>query len=161
MPLRFPYLPLPTHQPVLSLGGAKVRHRPVLAIWLSGPSGTQAFNACVDSACDDTIFPQALAVKLGIDSTGAVQGEARTLGGTAIPHWYSRVSLRITDGIEECKWEAIVGFADVPMRWGLLGHAGFLDFFDTELLGARRETTLTPNSVFPGQHTIVNPPPPP
>jgi len=57
----------------------------------------------------------------------------------------------LSDGIEAYEWEAIVGFIDKPLHWPLLGHAGFLDFFDVNLLGHGRETILTPNPAFPGQ----------
>jgi hypothetical protein len=67
---------------------------------------------------------------------------------------YATVTLRITDGLEAFEWPAIVGFVDLPLRWALLGHAGFLDFFDIELRGARREVAITPNSSFQGQRTI-------
>jgi hypothetical protein len=38
-----------------------------------------------------------------------------------------------------------------PLRWALLGHTGFLEFFDVQLLGARREVILFPNQAFAGQ----------
>ena len=51
------------------------------------------------------------------------------------------------------------GFVDLALRWALLGHAGFLDFFDTELRGSRREVVMTPNRLFPGAR-ILQPTPP-
>jgi hypothetical protein len=60
----------------------------------------------------------------------------------------------VSDGLETCEWSATVGFVDLPLRWALLGHAGFLDFFDAELRGAKREVVITPNRQFPG--SIVN-----
>jgi hypothetical protein len=62
------------------------------------------------------------------------------------------VTLRVSDGYEMCEWQTTVGFVDLPLRWGLLGHAGFLNFFDTDLRGSRREVFLTPNSGFVGTH---------
>lgn len=55
----FPYIPLPTQRPIPSLGGAKVRHRPLIPIQLMGAPGAAASlvrDGCVDSASDDTIF---------------------------------------------------------------------------------------------------------
>ena len=123
----FPYLPLPTRQPVPSLGGAKVRYRPVIGARLFGPLGSRPYDGCLDSASDDTIFPRSLARSLGIDLTGTPQGEARPVGGIVILYLYARVTLRVTDGWEQCEWEATVGFADLPLRWALFGHAGFLE----------------------------------
>lgn len=84
--------------------------------------------------------------------TGAPQGEACPIGGTVLSYVYAPVTLRVTDGIEACQWQTTVGFVDLPLRWALLGHAGFLDFFDADLRGARREVFLAPNALFSGTH---------
>lgn len=156
--MRFPYLPLPTRGPIPSLGGARLRFRPLIAVRLFGPNGSRLFDGCLDCASDDTIFPRFLARSLGIDLSGAPQGEARPVGGIAIPYLLTQLPLRVTDGKEQCDWLATVGFADLPLRWALLGHAGFLNYFDTQLLGARREAILNPNSSFHGQHVFLRPP---
>ena len=154
----FTYMPLPTKGPVPSLAGAMVRHRPILGVF--GPLGLRFHDGCVDCAADDTIFPLTLARKLGIDLTGALQGEAHPVGGVVVPYVYAAVTLRVSDGMETCEWQATVGFGDLPLRWALLGHAGFLNFFDTDLRGARREVFIAPNSLSPGAHTIHRTPPP-
>jgi hypothetical protein len=150
----FPYLPLPTRAPIPSLGGAAVRHRPGVPIRIFGPLGSRLYDGCLDSASDDTIFPLWLTRKLGIDLSRASQGEAQPVGGMIIPYSYVAVTLRLSDGAETWEWPATVGVVDLPLRWALLGHAGFLDFFDTELRGGRREVFLKPNSLFPGTHTL-------
>jgi hypothetical protein len=45
----------------------------------------------------------------------------------------------------------VSGPGHTPLRYSLLGHAGFLQFFDAEFRGADQEVVLTPNSSFPGQ----------
>ncbi len=149
----FPYLPLPTKGPVPSLGGACVRYRPIVPVRVIGPSAARFFDGCLDCASDDTIFPLSLARTLGIDVTGAAQGEAHPVGGIRIPYWFAVVTLRLSDGIASYEWQATVGFIDLPLRWALLGHAGFLDYFDTDLRGARREVFMRPNALFPGAPT--------
>jgi len=156
----FPYLPLPTKAPVPSLGGAMLRYRPIISVRVFGPLGARLLDGCVDCGSDDTIFPLSLARKLGIDLTGAPQGEAHPVGGTIVPYAYAAATLRVSDGVGTCEWKATVGFVDLPLRWALLGHAGFLDFFDTDLRGARREVFITPNPLFPGAHTIQRAPSP-
>jgi len=156
----FTYMPLPTKGPVPSLGGAMLRYRPIVPIGVFGPLGLRFLDGCVDCGADDTIFPLSLARKLGIDLTGAPQGEAHPVGGTIVPYLYASVTLRITDGLEICEWQAMVGFVDLPLRWALLGHAGFLDFFDAELRGARREISIAPNSLLPGTHSTQQTPTP-
>ena len=148
----FAYMPLPTKGPVPSLGGTMMRYRPIVPVGVLGPLGVRLVDACVDCGSDDTIFPMSLARKLGLDLTGAPQGQSHPVGGAIVPYVYAAVSLRLSDGAETCEWQATVGFVDLPLRWALLGHAGFLDFFDTELRGARREVFITPNNAFPGTH---------
>lgn len=155
--MRFPYLPLPTRRPVPSLGGRQFRFRPVLPVRLFGPNGSRVYDGCLDSASDDTIFPQALARVLGIGLDGAPLGQARPVGGLAIPYRYAKLTLAVSDGHDRCEWEAMVGFADIPLRGALLGHAGFLEYFDTELRGNRREAILTPNPSFSGKRTVFPP----
>jgi hypothetical protein len=114
---------------------------------------SRIYDGCLDCASDDTIFPLSLARKIGIDLKGAPQGEAHPVGGLSIPYAYAIVTLCLSDGLETCEWQATVGFVDLPLRWALFGHAGFLDFFDTELRGAGRNVTIAPNSSFSGRHT--------
>ncbi|MBI3468136.1 MAG: hypothetical protein HY000_34450 [Planctomycetes bacterium] len=150
--MRFPYLALPTRQPIYPLAGARVRHRPIVPVRIIGPLGSRLRDGSLDSGSDDTLLPRHLARRLGIDMQGAPQGEAKPIGGPSIPYHYATVTLLVTDGRETCQWEATVGFIDAPLRWAVLGHAGFLQFFDTELHGARREAILNPNASFPGHH---------
>jgi hypothetical protein len=158
--VKFPYLALPTRRPVYHLGGNRVRHRPIVPIRIIQPQLSPPIDGCVDSAADDTLFPVRLAVRLGIDLAGAPQGEVRPVGHGPLAVKYARLTLLVTDGFESCVWDAIVGFADFPLRWPLFGQAGFLQFFDVELRGARQETVLSPNSSFQGQHVIHTPRPP-
>ena len=149
-----PYLPLPTKNPVPSLGGVMVRYRPIVPVRLFGPLGSRLFDGCLDCAADDTIFPLSLARRLGIDLNGAPQGAAHPVGGMVIPYWYAAVTLRLSDGVETREWQATIGFVDLPLRWALLGHAGFLNFFDADLRGARREVFISANTLFAGTRTI-------
>lgn len=158
--MRFPYIGLPTRRPIVPLGGSSVRHRPLVAIQARGPSGARSLSATLDSGSDDTLLPAYLAPRLGIDLSHALEGEAGTVGGPSIPYRYATIRIRLSDGYEECDWEAIVGFVAAPMRWAILGHAGVLQYFDVLFLGSRREALLTPNASFPGRHVIYRPPPP-
>jgi hypothetical protein len=156
--MRFRYAPLATRLPIYPLGGALVRHRPLLAIEIAGPLGSRVLDASVDSGADDTLFPEYLAPRLGVDLAKAPEGgEGRAVGGAPIAYRYAFVTLRLTDSYEECQWEAIAGFVAAPMRWPVLGHAGVLQYFDVQLLGARHEVIFTPNPSFAGRHLILRP----
>jgi hypothetical protein len=78
--MRFPYVALPTRRPVYPLGGTLVRHRPLVAVQVRGPSGARSFSATLDSGSDDTLLPTYLAARLGIDLAHAPTGEAGTVG---------------------------------------------------------------------------------
>lgn len=59
------------------------------------------------------------------------------------------MKLRITDGLQEAyEWNATVGFLSTRLNYQLLGHAGFLQFFDAEFQGADRQVVLKPNQNF-------------
>jgi hypothetical protein len=158
--MRFAYLAQRSVRPIASLGGSQIRHRPILPIHLIGPSGSQLLAASLDSGSDDTLFPLHVAARLGIDLANAVEGEARSVGGPAVRYAYAPALLRLADGSEACEWRAIVGFVAAPLRWAILGHAGFLQFFDVQLLGERREVLLAPNSSFTGRHVVRRSPSP-
>jgi hypothetical protein len=143
---------------VPSLGGASLRYRPIVPIRAFGPLGSRLIDGCVDCGSDDTIFPLSVARKLAIDLQGAPQGQAHPIDGTVVAYHYATIMLRLSDGLESFEWSATVGFVDLPMRWALLGHAGFLDFFDAKLRGQQREISLIPNSAFPGVIQPASPP---
>jgi hypothetical protein len=117
-------------------------------------------DACIDSAADATVFPPHWATRLGIDLGAAPKGQAQAVGGAIIHVSFAPVTLLLSDGYETCQWDTVVGFSAAPMRWALLGHSGFLEFLDVQLLGARREALLSPNAAFAGQHFTVTSPTP-
>jgi hypothetical protein len=155
--VKFTYMPLPVRQ---KQPGAISRHRPIVPIHVLAPRMLPPLDACIDSAADDTIFPPHWATRLAIDLGSASQGQAQVVGGSVIQIRFAQVTLLLSDGYETCEWDATVGFSATPLRWALLGHAGFLEFFDVQLLGARREAVINPNTAFLGQHFAVPKTPP-
>lgn len=152
--MRFPYQAKRVRQPVYPLGGSNIRHYPLVPVILIGLNGGWVRDCLLDSDADDTLFPEAAAVALGIDLTGAPTGNATQVGGAAVQYSYAPATLRVSDGKESCEWPAIIGFTKCPLRWPLLGQTGFLRFFDLMLFGASQEIVLTPNADFSGRHMI-------
>ena len=101
-------------------------------------------------AADDTVFPEEIAAKVGLNLTNAPQGSASGVGMGTVPLRYAIVGLRITDGRETREWRAWVGFTAAPLRRPLLGFAGFLQFFEASFRGDREEVELTINALYPG-----------
>ncbi len=153
--MRFRYFAQQVHQPIYSLGGTSIRWQP-LACTLVGLTRPQlALDCLADSAADDTILPLRIAHRLGLDLSTAPVGSARSVGGAVQTYRYAPVLLRLSDGVETCEWQAVVGFLDLPMRQGLLGQAGFFQFFDVTFFGAAREFTVFPNTNFSGAYQHV------
>ncbi len=150
--LRFLYTPVNLHKPSPALGGVHVRHIPLLLVGVTGHLGPVARHLRLDSGADDTILPLSMATALGLDLTCAPTAEAESASGNVVRYPCTRVTLRISDGVEFCSWDAVVGFVSTPRRTGLAGLAGFLNYFDAEFFGDSHEFTLQPNTAFPGQH---------
>src|SRR5262245_23396883 len=108
--MRFPYTPFPTRRPVYPLGGIAVRHLPTRAIPVLGPSGDSAEHAPLDTGAGDTIFSERVAQALGLDLSHAPWGASNPVGGPALRYRYAPVTMRLSDGVETCVWQAIVGF---------------------------------------------------
>jgi hypothetical protein len=150
--MRFPYMAKPLRAPIYSLGPATQLHLPVIPVTLITPSGRRFIDGLIDSASTDAVFPVHVAAQVGIDLTNAPVGQGSQAGGSALAFRYAAVRLRIADAQEAYEWDAIVGFLNSPGKpYALLGHAGFLNFFDVQLRGAAKETIVDPNAAFPGQ----------
>jgi hypothetical protein len=144
---------VPVLRSIPSLGGGRLRHRPIKAVLLTGSAASRLFDGLLDTGADDTVFAEAIATIVGVDLT---QSEERLVGLAGRPGpvrcRYAPVQLRISDGGSETyEWRAVAGFLPGPLHYNLLGHAGFLQFFNAHFDGAAREVTLTPNASFRGR----------
>lgn len=150
--MRFPYSARRLRSPIYSRPGANVVHLPMFAIATITPRGMVSVDGLVDSGATDVVLPLRVAPALGLDLTNAPAGQATQAGGSVVTHRYAHVELYLSDGHEAYRWPAVVAFLDVPgRRHALLGHAGFLDFFDVLLKGAAKEAVVDPNGAFPGR----------
>src|SRR5207248_3337944 len=142
----------PVRTPVPALGGALIVPRPILPVRITGPSGSRLRDGLLDTGADETILDPSVAPLIGVDLSQALEREINLVGRGRIRCRYASVQLRITDGIAETyEWDALVGFTPFPVLRGLLGFAGFLQFFDAGFRGAAQEATLLPNSLFAGR----------
>lgn len=145
------YTPCPVRTPVPALGRAILVPRPILAVRITGPSGSRLRDGLLDTGADETIVDPSVAPLIGVDLTQAPEREINLIGRGLVRCRYAPVQLRISDGIAETyEWDTIVGFAPFPLLRGLLGFAGFLQFFNADFRGADQEVTLLPNALFSG-----------
>ena len=138
--------------PQPSLGGGVIRHRPILPVLITGPLTFALRDGLLDSGADDTVFPDRVAKQIGVDLGKAIPHPVSLAGRGILLCRFAPARLRITDGRQETyEWQAVIGFAPIALRYALLGHAGFLQYFDAEFRGADREVVLTPNPALPSQ----------
>jgi hypothetical protein len=135
--------------PVPSLGGGQVRYKPVIAIEVTGPGGKAPCQILVDTAADDVVFPFDLAVRLGVNLTGASQGHASGVGSPPVPLLYAPVILQLQAQTEVRRWRAVVAFTRAPLRFPLLGIAGGLEHFRTTVDVGRKEVELISGPSLP------------
>jgi hypothetical protein len=69
------------------------------------------------------------------------------------PLRFGKVELLLTDNVSTRRWPAVVGFSPAPLRYPILGQAGFLQFMDVRFLGADLLMELETNHTFPGTQT--------
>jgi len=150
MTMRFPDRHFSVKQPLLTLGGRMVRPRPIIDLTVIGPADSRLLSGVLDTGVDDTVFPDSLAAKLGIDLSNAPTATSIGVGSSPFVVSLAEVTLRIADANEQREWLAWVGFTTAPLRLPLLGHAGFLHFFTASFYGEREEVELTVNAAYPG-----------
>ena len=151
--MRVPYLAARATQPIPTLAGSYLRFRPILPVRITGPRDTRLRDALIDTGADDTVFEEVIASLLGVDLNHAEERPVGLVGRpTAVRCRYAPVQLRISDGnLETYEWTAVVGFVATRLRYNLLGHAGFLQFFHADFRNEDREVILSPNRLFPGR----------
>ncbi len=116
-----------------------------------GPTNARLIEGQLDTATDDTVFPDGLAALLGIDLTNAPEGEATGIGGQPVARLrFAPVRLRLATASEQREWPAFVAFTAARLRYPLLGFAGVLQFFHSDFRGDDEQVELTINSRYPG-----------
>jgi hypothetical protein len=145
-------MPVVSHRPIPTLGGGLFHYRPVMRVRLTGPRDNGVWDCLMDTGADETVFREDSAAIIGIDLTGAEERQILLVGRPApVRCRYAAVQLQITDGKRETyEWTAVIGFAATRLKYNLIGHGGFLQFFDADFRGADRAVVLIPNTSFPG-----------
>lgn len=148
--MRFPYQKIRVGRPAPTLRGRWVRPQPLINVSLVCPTGALVVQRIIDTGADDTVFPDSAAARIGLDLTGAPTGASSGVGGVPVPLRYAQVKLRATSGGEFREWPAWVGFTSIPIRYPMLGFAGFLQYFTATFHGDLEEVELAVNSLYPG-----------
>lgn len=150
MSLWFPYRAVRVQRPIISLGNRRERPRPLIPVTLIGPAATVVTAGLLDTGADDTLFPESIAVALGIDLRRAALRAGSGVGRVQFPLRYASVVCRIADRHERREWQAVVAFSQAASKYPLLGYAGFLQFFDATFHGSSRQVELAVNASYRG-----------
>jgi hypothetical protein len=132
--------------------GSTLRWRPFAPVNILHPVTKirRQFNrALMDTGADQTVFPERLLTTLGLTPIPA-PGQAMVWRGVSYPMKFAEAQLVLTDGVEEYRWNAVVGFSSAPIPYIVLGQAGCLDFFNVHFFGYDRYTEIEKNAAFPG-----------
>jgi hypothetical protein len=150
--MRVPYLVGTAQRPQPALGGSLLRPRPMMPVQFHGRGGSVTRTSILDTGADDTVLPDWIASAVGLDLTGAEERPIGLAGRTPLRCRYAPAEIEISDGTRETyRWTAVVGFVDDrALPRPLMGHAGFLQYFNADFRGADLEVLLVPNRTFPG-----------
>lgn len=147
--MRFPYTSYEVDpSPTVPDG---VLYRPEVTIRVGGPLRSESIQALVDTGSDETVFPASLAKSLGIELDYGAAGRASAVGGHEVRLVPGPATLALSQGDEEYRWQATVGFLetdDPDDEAALLGYAGFLKFFHATFDTDSHDVALIANNRF-------------
>lgn len=149
--MRFAY----ERYPVRGIGTTRyvIVHRPMVPLRILGRLGSENLLGLADTGADDTLLPDYLIKPLGIVIAPGDQAVIVGIEGGTVVVRYGFVDLELRGPSGSCRWAARVGFH--PSFKTILGHAGFLDHFNTTFNGHRRLLTLTPNITLPATNRMT------
>jgi hypothetical protein len=125
--------------------GGVLTPRPIVDLALEGLEAAPV--ACLlDTGALRTRMSREFAELAGIDLTDTVT-ERLAVGGTSTDGAYARVTLTLTDGIDEHRWDAPVWFCEPwPFAFGLAGLEGFLHHFRVTISGYHEYLEVEPEA---------------
>jgi hypothetical protein len=147
--MRFNYTTIISSSP--DTGEPVVIFRPEVRITVHGPRSSGDFLALVDTGADNTILPESIAHDLGISLTAGKGPAATSFGGQELALSYADVQLELVHPAKTLRWLARAFFvADGGDGETLiLGHQGFLDYFNATFSGEDCALDLEANSYLP------------
>jgi hypothetical protein len=130
--------------------GVRIYKRPLIPVTIHGPNGSLIYDrALVDTGADDTVFPIDTARYLGIPLHPHL-GHGIRWRGQMHAMRFGDAEFEIMAGGIVWRWPAVIGFSPAPIRYPILGQAGFLQFMDARFLGADFAVELEVNHTYPG-----------
>jgi hypothetical protein len=147
--VRFPYRAYEVDATPASAADDGYIYRPVIPFSLVGPTGVLDFFGLLDTGADETYITRHMAERLGIPIEDYSRYEIESAGGN-VSVTYGAVTIELNDGTEQFTWKATIGITDQEWSEAILGHSGFLAYFDVLFRNDAHEVVLTRNQTeFP------------
>lgn len=145
--MRFPYRGYEV-EPSPAQPETAVVYRPVVPFRLTGPRGSFDYFGLLDSGADEVFVTEEMAAQLGLD-VDTTNIRIQSAAGEMVVS-YGHVTLEFA-GWEHNRprsyvWPAVVGVAPGPWPEAILGHTGFLVFFDVTFLGDDKLVEIVRNA---------------
>jgi predicted aspartyl protease len=127
--------------PSLTAPNQVILYRPHIPVRFVGPNGFRDVYALVDTGADESFVTESMAEKLGVvplsDETFLIHSAS---GSMSV--WYGRITIEIADHFDEHSISVVVGVVSQDWTEMILGHIGFLEFFDATFSDTDRTIEL-------------------
>jgi predicted aspartyl protease len=149
--VRFPYRAYEVSSTPATPVSSGFIYRPVIPFALIGPAGVLDFYGLLDTGADETLITRRMAERLGLSAVDGPTYVIESAGGE-VKVAYAKVTIEVSERSEVFRWDATVGVTDQDWTEALLGHSGFLAYFDVMFRGDACEIELSRNAaVFPSK----------
>lgn len=134
-------------------------YRPIIPIVLVGANSELRFNALVDTGSDQTILPlidvePITGIAIDRSVTSSVRG--RLEHHTEKLFLGRNCKLRLSDDNTTYEFSTRIWFSDDDQSPAILGHNGFLDFFNIFFDGSKKELEIIPSNAFTGTQKKIS-----
>ena len=151
--MKFPYR-LYAVEPSPAAPTRSIVSRPVIPITFSGPAGADNSYALLDTGADESYITASIAERLGVTPLSDAVGTVQSASGQ-ITIQYAQVTLDVTDGAERFCRQIVIGIVGEDWSEAILGHIGFLEYFDATFSHTDQHVPLVQRSAH-SANTAVN-----
>ena len=142
-------------KPILIPRNQKVVSWPVVELTIPRPIGSTFHKrVLIDTGATNTIFPISLAAQLGIADVEKLSTIQMNAGSGGFNGYLTKLRMRIDhpgNPSSGWEWTGEIVLANVrTSHYGVLGHIGFLEYFDFDLRSEEGVFILEDNSRFTG-----------
>lgn len=116
--------------------------RPVIPVRFLGPKGALDCYALLDTGADESYVTESMAERLGIEPLSDEASTVHSASGE-MSIAYGAATVEVTDGAERFSRPLVVGIVSESWSEAILGHTGFLEYFDATFSYVDQAVSLT------------------